>query len=293
MISVKEVLDIDEPLSEFYYTYVNVGKKHLKNKKIVFSIVTRNSSDIIEKNVNSLIEAVKYHVSDYRVVIFENDSTDSTKKILACLSESNPKIIHNSVTFGRPILTANKNEDRTNFLAEYRNFNLAYIKANFSDFDYTVVVDTGFLDFNIEGFYNTMGIFSHSPDLPISVAGNSYRLTEINGTGELMLWNHDSWPYRHSWWYDMDHVKIKSSPKNLSINNMYWFGLWIMPIGMTPFEVNSAFGGMAIYRTADYIQGTYVGGDSEHVLFHLSLSKRIKNWQLWLNPSQVMLLEPR
>jgi hypothetical protein len=44
------------------------------------------------------------------------------------------------------------------------------------------------------------------------------------------------------------------------------------PVGSPPVLVSSAFGGMAVYRAADYLAGTYDGSDCEHVPFHRSIA---------------------
>jgi hypothetical protein len=50
--------------------------------------------------------------------------------------------------------------------------------------------------------------------------------------------------------------------------------------------VASAFGGLCIYRTEAYLQGTYDGvKDCEHVPYHASIAKATGQ-HLYLNPSQ-------
>ena len=45
-------------------------------------------------------------------------------------------------------------------------------------------------------------------------------------------------------------------------------------MGSPPVRVCSAFGGMAIYRTAAYLKGTYDGTkDCEHVPYHDSVAR--------------------
>ena len=52
----------------------------------------------------------------------------------------------------------------------------------------------------------------------------------------------------------------------------------------------SAFGGLAIYRTAAYLRGTYAGEeDVEHVPFHRSIARETGQ-HMFLNPSQRMMM---
>ena len=71
---------------------------------------------------------------------------------------------------------------------------------------------------------------------------------------------------------------------------MLWFGFWILPVGSQPIIVNSGFGGMAIYKRDEYVQGHYQGFDCEHVVFHWNLARKVQDFKMVLNPSQIMLM---
>jgi hypothetical protein len=66
-----------------------------------------------------------------------------------------------------------------------------------------------------------------------------------------------------------------------------------IPEKSQPILVESAFGGLGIYRTASFLDGKYMGMDSngneicEHVYFHQSLSKM--GYKLYIMPSLVNL----
>jgi hypothetical protein len=64
-----------------------------------------------------------------------------------------------------------------------------------------------------------------------------------------------------------------------------WKHQWIPPCGSPPIPVRSAFGGLTIYRTAQYLSGKYDGADCEHVTFHKSIADHYGDG-LYLNPSQ-------
>ena len=46
--------------------------------------------------------------------------------------------------------------------------------------------------------------------------------------------------------------------------------------------MNSAFGGLCLYRREAYLAGVYEGGDCEHVFHHKAMQKA--GYQLFLNP---------
>ena len=59
----------------------------------------------------------------------------------------------------------------------------------------------------------------------------------------------------------------------------------MMPIGAPPMRMNSAFGGLCLYRTDAYLSSRYAGGDCEHVNFHRGMAAA--GYDLYLNPGSV------
>lgn len=280
--NIEKLLPVNEINKSSYEEFIEEGKEFLTGKTVVFSMLCRNNGNALNKNVSRLIKLIEGYVKDYRFVVFENDSNDNTKEVLKTIASNNDKFYYESEDNSRPHFGPTKKRERTNALAEYRNRNLQYIKQHYSDFDYVIVCDSDFIDISNKGFYHSFGVLKHTDT--DAVCGNSYQL--LNMEGKPKLWNYDSWAYRATWWYDWAYF----SNEYTIDNPMLWFGYWIVPVGTTPFFVNSAFGGMAIYKTSDYIQGEYEGLDCEHVIFHLNLRKARSDWRLALNPSQVMLM---
>jgi len=130
-----------------------------------------------------------------------------------------------------------------------------------------------------------MGWLAKHSDTINAIAGNSFQYRSLaEGDEKKTLWNYDSWAYRQTWWYPL------SQPEYFSYNIMTWFNLHIMPTGSQVISVNSAFGGMTIYRLQNFIKGEYNGRDCEHVTFHYSLKQANPDFQLVVNPSQIMLM---
>ena len=280
--NIEKLLPVNEINASSYNAFIEEGKIQLENKTVVFSMLCRNNADVLKKNVNTIVNIVKNYVKDYKFVVFENDSKDNTKQILKQLATEDPNFYYESEDNNKPHFGPSKNPKRTEALAEYRNRNLEYIKKNYSDYDYVIVIDSDFIDISINGFYHSFGMLRMT-DID-AICGNSYQLLNIEDKPKL--WNYDCWAYRATWWYDWSYFRNEY----IIDNPMLWFGYWIVPVGTTPFFVNSAFGGMAIYKTQDYILGEYDGKDCEHVMFHLSLRKEKPDWRLALNPSQIMLM---
>lgn len=286
-IKIKDIFSLNKcyTINDDYYNMINNGYSHIRNKKIVFAGLCRSVADKIRQNINYLENNIKDKVEDYKIVLFENDSSDNTKEILENIALENKNFRYISKNFDRPHFGTTKHKDRIIALAEYRTIVQKYIQNNFSDYDYVILFDTDFLDYSNDGMINSFGWMDRYSHIT-AMAGFSYTFKNIFGA--YHIWNYDSWAYRENWWKDLDYYpyypEIQAYPK------MLYYNYWVPPIGSTPIKVNSAFGGMAIYRTTDYLMGKYGYNDCEHVEFHKSLSDKDTGFELYANPSQVMLL---
>jgi len=283
-LSLKTALPLIKEHANLYKSFLDLGIDSLSKKRIAVSILARNNSDVIQKNLTILINALK-KAKDYRIIIYENDSEDNTVELIKDLAKDNDRILLHTKKHNRKHYGPVRNVERTINLAEYRNHNLSVIAKNFADFDYTIVCDIDFLEFYDVSIYHSLGVIQQ-PNVN-AVCGVSYTIKQYGD--QQILWNYDSWAYRGSWWQDLN--LIPGLSYHMFKDAMAWYGIFIPPMGSQPFQVNSAFGGMAIYKTCEYIQGLYKGGDCEHVNFHLSLSNKNPKFMLLLNPSQVMLMK--
>lgn len=267
-----------------YDLNVEDGKEFLSKQKIVFIGLARNIESKIKSSIEKLV-SIGQKAKEYKIIVFENDSTDKTKEILLEISKNNTNVIILSETNNRPQFEQTKEKTRTTALAEYRNKLKDYVKENFIDYDFVIVSDMDFVDFSESGCYNSFGWFNNFPNDIDAVAGNSFEFKRIGQNNQKSLWNYDSWAFRYNWWNE-----ISNCYGFTQFNSMLWFGFFIIPPGLSPITVNSAFGGMTIYKIKKYILGTYNGNDCEHVTFHYDLKKNFPTFQLYLNPSQIMLL---
>lgn len=281
--NISLLLPVETSLLDNYQQLVAMGQDFIKTKKVVFLGLARNLENKLEKSITKLLDFGKT-AQKYKVVIFENDSVDNTKKILEKLSRNDSNIIYFSENNNRPQFGTVKDTERTIALAEYRNKLLTHVKQHLSEYDFIVVTDLDFIDFSIPGVYNTFGWFDRFGQSVGAIAGNSYEYKYVTSDTSKSLWNYDSWALRYSWWNELPNLP------SVTYNRMWWFGFWIMSAGLPLMPVNSAFGGMAIYRTEHFIKGSYSGYDCEHVCFHYSLKQNSPNFRLMLNPSQMMLV---
>lgn len=281
--NISLLLRPDPAFEEEYNVLAQKGQEFLKNQKIVFVGLARNLERTIENSISKLVN-LGQSAKDYQIVIFENDSIDNTKDILSKLSLNNSRISFISETNNRPQFGTVKIAERTQALAEYRNKLKDYVAERFSEYDFVIVTDLDFVDFSVEGVYNSFGWMNKFSDRIDAIAGNSYEYKYIMSDTTKSLWNYDSWAFRYTWWNELPELP------STTYNRMLWFGFFIMPVGLPIIPVNSAFGGMTIYKKDKFHLGSYDGVDCEHVCFHYSLKQNIPNFQLVLNPSQIMLV---
>lgn len=178
---------------------------------------------------------------DYRVVIYENNSKDKTNAMLSDWASKNPKVIFKSET----LLPEELAISRTDLIARARNHVLNIIRmSDYADFDYLVMVD---LDFQ-----------------------NNWPISEIVATTQSEIeWDCVSAngirPYgghQRAYW-DRYAFRSTAFPFGPEIMGDGWWGelerTWF-PITTTDWmPVYSAFGGLAIYKTATILDLSYSG----------------------------------
>lgn len=280
MPKIEEMLPLYKEFERTYLSKIELGKEHIKNQKIAVLCLTRDSEQYLENNIEKITHLLELAL-DYKIILYENDSIDNTKTVLQKLADKNKNIRYYTEDNGRKKFGSVKSLERTQSLAEYRNKLLNQIKndRNLCVYDYVMVMDLDFADFSEPGILNSFGWLSDNNSID-AIAGNSFELKKV--FNEYSLWNYDSWAFRFSWWNELKNNEY------IRYNPMLWFGLFIMPMGSPLLQVNSAFGGTAIYRTKKFIHGVYDGYDCEHVCFHLSLDRTYASFSLMLNPSQIM-----
>jgi glycosyltransferase involved in cell wall biosynthesis len=282
---IETLLPISKEFNTQYDFYKENGKNFLSTQKICIISLTRNTSYTINNVISSLVQ-LGNNAKDYKIIFFENDSSDNTVELINNWISNNPNISLLTETYNKPQYGQVQDIERTILLAEYRNKLKYYIQENYSDYDFVIVTDSDFQNFSLDGVYNSFGWLFNDQNIG-AMCGNSFQYKRLSvSDSDMSLWNYDSWAYRGSWW---NNLQTHKSAK-ISYDPMVWFGLQVLPVGSYPFRINSGFGGMTIYRTKFYLSADYSGEDCEHVMFHYNLKQKNPEFHLFLNPSQRMLL---
>lgn len=277
IITPQSRIELDEEFAEEYHDALYGGLRIAKTANVVVVGLARQIAEIVPLTKSRLEEfAEKFY--GFSVVVVENDSTDGTADLF---DDWNPgfDVFVESSTLERPHLAAARSAERTMALAEYRNRCVQIVTENHLDADYVIV-----MDYDSWGGYLLEGLLTslhHLEQREGCFGMASVSLAQIehvkDNDGKPMWINYDAWAHRPMWsWRQRSEM---------------WYHMLVPPFGAAPIPVNSAFGGMAVYKTDDYISGIYGGrlfgiGDCEHVVFHRSITMKSQRWMA-LNPSSV------
>ena len=252
------------------------GAKLLANVPITFVGLARNCESHLRENLWRL-EHITQKSPAWRLHIETNDNTDGTASVLAAFCEKHRQASFREQTLKRRHYTTEFSGPRTIALAEYRTACQRWVGDHAADSAFTVVIDwDAWGGWSFAGFLNGLGWMLEMPGA-FGMASVSLLQTWVQsnkGTG--IDWMH----------YDAWALRLNSGWDDYTAGVGGWKHLWVPPIGSDPVKVVSAFGGLCIYRTEAFLQGTYDGTkDCEHVPFHETIAKATGQ-HLYINPSQ-------
>lgn len=251
-----------------YVTRLEVGEYNAKKSSVIICGLVRNAEPIFPY-LRARLEKIGSFFCKYEICLYENDSEDSTSDLLKTWSKDNPYLTYKSEKLNKIRHQQDHSLQRRADMAKYRNNYLKMIKNRVAD--YVIVLDT-----DIEGGYSYEGILhSLSYDLDV-ITANSVIFRNNNGQPERLYY--DSWAFRA-----LNHPK---KHKDEEINRM------VLNRGESPFEVFSAFGGLAIYKgnILKYGKYKYTNRDCDHVTLHSKL--RLNGYKVFINPSLINLFSP-
>jgi hypothetical protein len=272
MIHPLMIQPLDREYAESFRKNVQDGMEIAAGKTINFVAIARDCGPHL-LNTLQCIDSLRPYFGKLRLYVFENDSTDGTPSLLDAYAASTPDVVVEHDTLGRPDLRGWE-EGRTAALAEYRNRCRDYVETNWSDAPWTVV-----LDMDPHGGFLPDGVFNSIFWLDAMGMGGamaSYSIIQMTQEdGQKGMAHYDAYAARPTCWWRDRKAEI----------GMQWFHYFIPPIGAPPMRMNSAFGGLCLYRTEAFLDGRYSGGDCEHVNFHMEMAAA--GWHLYLNPGSV------
>jgi hypothetical protein len=254
--------------SAAYRQSVKRGWDRMAGSKIVFCGLARNVGGVLPATI-ARMERLAESFADYRVLIYENDSHDSTPAQLAAWAATNPRVVVISETRRRPRHDSIRSLTRAADMADYRSRCQEEVARRWADFDYASVVDTDLVGgWSYDGVAHTFG--SDSWDF-VGSYGIIYQRHKLSLNRPL---HYDVWAFRRAGSY----APIQGVAGNL----LAWSR------GEPLLPVYSCFGGLGFYRMQAWLAGSYGGGDCEHVVLHRRMREAGYGRQ-YLNPSQIVL----
>lgn len=232
----------------------NDPKKVMKQYNVVFGGTIRDVAKYIQQGLKN-IDRCGQKFRDYAVILYENDSKDETRTILQKHKKANYHYILED-DIKEPLRTLRLSNGRNKILNTMREIN----KDGY--YDYLIMLDIDDI--------NESGKFVESVESCFKY--DNWDVLTGNQSGTY----YDLWALRKK--HDMDHDcirKMKEHSDDPDAYNKYVKSKFKHYPENDLLEVDSAFGGIAIYRTRSipshckYV-GKYQNGEEkcEHVEFH-------------------------
>jgi hypothetical protein len=254
--------------AESYFDAVERGRATMRQSRTVICGLARNIATHLPGTM-ARIERLGSMFADYRVLVYENDSTDATPAILNRWGAANHRLTAISQRRGKQLYGSVRCPHRGNDMAEYRNRCHREVQDRWPDFDYVCL-----LDMDLVGGFSYDGIAHSFGSQPWDFVGSNgiiYQRRKLDLNRSL---HYDVWAFRHFGSYE----ELDGTEGNLMS--------WCRGDALVP--VYSCFGGLGLYRMPAWLSAEYSGGDCEHVGLHREMRARGFDRQ-YLNPSQIVL----
>ena len=242
--------EIWKPLDKLNSEDLVKGSLEMKRHKVAIVGIVRDCISELPA-MKRYIEYTGGFFDDYRVVIFENDSTDGTKWFLSKWSNHNEKVKILTHDYG------NQKRPSIDFLGACRNQYIDELKNNpeYKDFDIVMIVDM-----DMPYGWDMRGVFDSFSKI------DKWDVACSNG---VRTWDSDM--------ADLFAFRVGGLSSNTTT----------YPAGGPLVPVTSCFGGMAFYKKYFTKGCRYIAnGDCEHVSFN---SCAIENGaRIVMNPSQIL-----
>ena len=272
-----------------YLKTLHKGLKVASKLNVMITGLCKNIAPVVHHTLDRLHRTGSLF-NDFRILIYENDSTDGTSEILREQALNDPHMILHSESTGHSGYESFSRElARPLYLGDLRNKCQDFITSleDTHNIDYVIVIDL-----DLEGGWSYDGIlncFAYNLDEWSAMTANGimYREKSLTLLGqtktEIERLFHDTWAYRE---YGREDLEV------CDIVNLYRFERGEKPVG-----VYSNFNGLGVYKFED-IKGCKFGAEenedgtvtNEWSYYHREMRKKRK--KIFLNPSLITLYSP-
>lgn len=253
----------------------DVAPKSISQSHFLVVGVVRNCETSVKKDVMRLQQAL-IDAKSVQWLLIESDSSDLTLDCLDSLKKETQFFDYLSLDNLRSTMPF-----RTQRIAHCRNIYLEQIRSNplYAKVDYVIVSD-----------FDNMNTMLSTESIQSCWSRTDWDICTANQVGSY----YDLWALRHPTWspndcFDQYRLLIKKGmPAFLAYYRAIYSRMIDIPLDADWIEVDSAFGGLAIYKKAAILSSNYVGLTEsgkeicEHVLFHQNM-KQAGN-KIFINP---------
>jgi hypothetical protein len=255
-------------LAAAYHQSCRRGYAAMGGMRVAITGLARNIGDVLPLTI-ARIERLASRFANYRVILYENDSTDATKPLLRRWASSNPRVMVTMEDCHDPANPTTRCLARAERMARYRERCQELVLEHCKDFDATIV-----LDLDVAGGWSEDGVANSFGQQDWDFIGSNGLIYRREGLHINALRQYDMWALR----LDDELAPIPTAQAN---RHVYHRGEPLVP-------VTSCFGGMGIYRMEAFRHGRYGADDCEHAIFHRRLIAGGFS-RLFLNPSQILV----
>jgi hypothetical protein len=238
----------------------------LQEKPVLVVGIVKNIEKTLKKDIKNIGNALSFF-QEVHWFLVESDSSDNSKQTLSELKNANKNFFYTSIE----ILDKSYNF-RTERLAIARNKYLSHIRDRIdtNEFPYIVIADFNLLNSKLS-MESVISSWSRT-DWDVVTANQSSRYYDI-------------WALRHPLWSPNDcweqHEFLKKYIKTPEIVNSYSLRsrMFKLPKDSDWIEVDSAFGGFAIYRSSFLLNDVYYEGKNDvgnMICEHVPFNQKIK-----------------
>ena len=248
-------------------------RKPISEAEILITGPARNNTDTLASEVGTLLNSVRGFKKSYCLVV-ESDSTDNILGALEELKNTIPSFDYFSLGH-----LSKKIPRRTERLAFARNRILDEVRNNpkYASVDYVVMADLDGINRSItREKIEACWELTEPWDVITAVQSDRY---------------YDIWALRHTDWNPIDcfmqRSRLEAAIGKEAANNLAVKAKQIALPSEGMIEVDSAFGGLGIYKRAALLAGNYIGLDDagieacEHISFHADL--RNAGYRIFIN----------
>jgi len=253
----------------------------IKEKSVIITGCCINVERFIQNNLN-IINKIGEQFKEYKVVIYENDSKDNTRKILLDNKKENYHyIFENNVNI----------KNRTERIAHCRNTILEYIISNYADFDYMLMLDLDDI--------MSSGMLTNTIHSCFLYKCEQWDAMFANCSNEY----YDIYALRKKnyltscCWNNVNVAKQNGMPHRIAYNEYIQKYIINYPIDKKLIPVISAFGGAGLYKIKSIIHSNckYLGVEEKHldrqICEHVSFNNTLieNGFKIYINPKMLIM----